>query len=61
MQSTHLRPGSTIVVMDDQVVQDMIFTQPRRRVIPGSRHTGPCTYDAQEPFGVRCPPPTPKY
>ena len=26
MQSAHLRPGSTIVVMDDWVVQDRIFT-----------------------------------
>ena len=27
MQSAHLRPGSTIVVMDDRVVQDRIFTE----------------------------------
>ena len=26
MQSAHLRPGSTIVVIDDRVVQDRIFT-----------------------------------
>lgn len=23
-------------------------------VIPGSRHAGFCTYDAREPFAVRC-------
>jgi hypothetical protein len=34
VQSAHLRPGSTIVVMDDRVVQDTISTQVPGRCQP---------------------------
>jgi hypothetical protein len=36
VQSAHLRLGSTIVVMDDQVVQDRIFTEITGRGVPRS-------------------------
>ena len=42
MQSAHLRPGSTIVVMDDRVVQDRIFTEMPRRIILRRSDTGTC-------------------
>jgi hypothetical protein len=33
VQSAHLRPGSTIVVIDDRVVQDRIFTGVRGETV----------------------------
>jgi hypothetical protein len=51
VQIGHLRPGSTIVVMDDRVVQDKIFTEMPGRIILRRSDTGTCINSPPETRG----------